>query len=57
MKNRLSEYELLKDASLAEAIRRGWLTPPLARQPAMPRHPVAPLDEILDDLAKDREGR
>jgi antitoxin (DNA-binding transcriptional repressor) of toxin-antitoxin stability system len=48
--------EGVEDALLAEAVRRGWLTPPLARQP-MQRHPVARLEEILDDLAEDREGR
>ncbi len=49
--------EGLEDALLAEAVRRGWLTPPLMRQPVMSRHPVAPLEDILRDLAADREGR
>lgn len=45
------------DAVLADAVRNGWLTPPLLRQPPMPRQPAAPLNEILADLAKDRGER
>ena len=45
------------DAILADAVRNGWITPPLLRQPIMPRQPVARLDEILADLAKDRGER
>ncbi len=47
----------IADAALAEAVRKGWITPPLMRQPIMPRQPVAPLDEILADLAEDRGER
>ncbi len=48
----------LGDALLAEAVREGWLVPPLASEhgPA-PRLPVAPLDEILHDLQRDRDER
>jgi hypothetical protein len=46
--------EILGDAVLADAVRNGWITPPLMRQPIMPRQPVARLSEILADLAKDR---
>jgi antitoxin (DNA-binding transcriptional repressor) of toxin-antitoxin stability system len=42
---------------LADAITNGWITPPLTRQPVMPRQPVARLDEILADLAEDRRER
>ncbi len=49
--------EILEDAVLAEAVRRGWLTPPLARQRPMPRHPIAPLADVLRELAADREDR
>ncbi len=49
--------EILEDAILADAVRRGWLTPPVARQRPLPRHPIAPLEEILGDLAADREDR
>src|SRR5260370_22300873 len=40
---------LLADAVLAEAVRRGWLRPPLSVG-APPRRPVAPTDEILREL-------
>lgn len=49
--------ETLGDAVLAEAVRRGWITPPVMRHPVMPRKPVAPLAEILRDLENDRESR
>ncbi len=46
------------DAVLAEAVRAGWLRPPL-RRPAEPpsRRPVAPLDQLLDEVAADRADR
>lgn len=48
---------LLDDARLAEAVREGWLTPPVLRAPSdAPRRPVAPLRDILAELAQDREG-
>jgi antitoxin (DNA-binding transcriptional repressor) of toxin-antitoxin stability system len=49
--------EILGDAVLADAVRNGWITPPLMRQPIMPRQPVARLSEILAGLAKDRGER
>ena len=49
--------EVLEDAVLAEAVRRGWLTPPLARQRPVTRHPIAPLADVLRELAADREDR
>ncbi len=49
---------LLSDALLAEAVRSGWLTPPvLPGQGPPPRLPVAPWREILRDLERDRDGR
>lgn len=46
------------DALLADAVRRGWLRPPRLPQDEMPeRRPVAPLAEILSELAEDREAR
>jgi len=49
---------VLADAMLAEAVRKGWLTPPaLPSQSPPPRLPVAPLREILRELEGDREGR
>lgn len=47
---------LAADARLAEAVRQGWVTPPLMVSPAPPpRLPVTRLCDLLDDLAKDRE--
>lgn len=46
------------DALLADAVRSGWLRPPLAGGGALPpRHPVMRLDELLRDLAADRSER
>lgn len=47
----------LEDAVLSEAVRRGWITPPLMRQPPGPRKPVAPLEEILGELEDQRSDR
>lgn len=49
----------LGDARLAEAVRRGWLTPPLIGPdaPLPPRQPVARLEDLLRDLDADRSDR
>ena len=48
----------LHDALLAEAVREGWLTPPLSPSAPIPSlPPVASLDEVLQELSKDREDR
>lgn len=50
--------EVLEDARLAEAVRKGWLTPPsTGRVRPLPRDPVAPLAEILGELEADRADR
>ena len=49
--------EAVSDALLAEAVRQGWLRPPVARGLPVPRHPVAPLAELLQELAQDRAER
>ncbi len=48
----------LADALLAEAVREGWITPPLhpLAQPP-PRKPVAPLRALLEELEADRADR
>ena len=49
---------LLSDAVLAEAVRKGWITPPtIADSKPPPRAPVARLEEILDGLNQDRADR
>lgn len=48
----------LADAQLADAVRQGWLTPPLmVAEGAPPYQPVAPLSEILAELEEDRGDR
>jgi len=50
--------ESLADAHLAEAVRKGWLTPPtLMPASAPPRRPVARLEELLAELSSDRAER
>lgn len=50
---------VLADAMLAEAVRKGWLTPPaLAGIGGPPKPmPVAPLHDLLDELDSDRNER
>lgn len=45
------------DAQLAELVRTGVVTPPLGIAGDLPRKPVAPLQEMLDDLAAVRADR
>ena len=50
---------ILADALLAEAVRSGWLTPPVlhgAGKPPTPE-PVAPLRDLLGELDGDRSER
>jgi len=48
----------LADAQLAEAVREGWLSPPLLPPGTLPpRRPVAPLATLLAELDQDREER
>lgn len=49
---------LAADALLADAVRQGWLTPPaLPAQDLPPRQPVASIQDLLQELAEDRDGR
>ena len=49
---------VLADALLAEAVRRGWVTPPVGAAEPTPRSdPVAPLDDLLARLRHDRDSR
>jgi hypothetical protein len=46
------------DALLADAVRKGWITPPLVVGPVSPPGPgVASLAQVLDELARDRGNR
>jgi antitoxin (DNA-binding transcriptional repressor) of toxin-antitoxin stability system len=49
---------MLADAVLAEAVRRGWITPALAVGQGPPsRQPVGPLATALAELDRDRAQR
>ncbi len=46
------------DAMLADAVRRGWITPALGRSmERVPHRPVAPLEDLLEELDGDRSER
>ena len=48
----------LADAHLAEAVRKGWVTPPtLASDAPVPRKPVMPYGELARELDVDRADR
>ena len=49
----------LEDASLAQAVRDGWLTAPSVSRSTPPPQtlPVARLSELLAELADDRDDR
>ena len=49
---------IVADATLAEAVRNGWLSPPeFGGKAPPPRLPVAPWEEISGELEHDREDR
>jgi antitoxin (DNA-binding transcriptional repressor) of toxin-antitoxin stability system len=49
---------LLADARLAEAVRQGWISPPLLRgEGSPPRKPVMPFHELLRELEQGRRER
>jgi antitoxin (DNA-binding transcriptional repressor) of toxin-antitoxin stability system len=55
---RAGRQSLVLDAMLAEAVRQGWLTGALgAPDEAIPRLPVATLDQLLAELGSDRSDR
>ena len=55
---RADRSEVLGDALLADAVRKGWLTPPLMTDSSPPPQlPVAALDVLLAELDDDRAER
>ena len=48
---------LLADAMLAEAMRRGWVTPPVLVGGVPPRKPVMSFRELMQELQRDRDER
>ena len=50
--------EMLADAMLAEAVRRGWVTPPaLVGAGPPPRKPAMSFRDLMEDLGHDRDDR
>ena len=55
---RAGRSEMASDALLAEAVRKGWVTPPAVGTGLPPSGvPVAPLAQILAELDQDRGSR
>lgn len=53
-----SRSPLVADAMLAEAVRRGWITPPaLPARGVPPRNPVMSFRELKRELDQDRSER
>jgi antitoxin (DNA-binding transcriptional repressor) of toxin-antitoxin stability system len=49
---------ILADAMLAEAVRKGWITPPaIVGEGPPPRKPVIAFDELMAGLDHDRADR
>ena len=49
---------LAQDAILADAVRKGWLSAAVgAADASIPRHPVAPLEQLLAEVELDRADR
>ncbi|HSL68586.1 MAG TPA: hypothetical protein VK864_00020, partial [Longimicrobiales bacterium] len=50
--------ELANDAALAEAVRRGWLRPPvLPQQGPPPGYPCMTFEQMMNALEQDRADR
>ena len=49
---------VLDDALLAEAVRRGWITPPtLPQRGVPPRNPLISFEALMHEFARDRSDR
>ena len=49
---------MLADAWLAEAVRKGWITPPaMTSDAAPPRKPIMPFSELAREIEADRADR
>jgi antitoxin (DNA-binding transcriptional repressor) of toxin-antitoxin stability system len=49
---------VLSDALLLDAVRQGWITPPVSVGRAPPaRRPIMRIDELLSHLQRDRSDR
>ena len=55
---REAQSPFLTNPALAEAVRKGWITAAgdVSGEPP-PRHPIAPTEELLEELDADRADR
>jgi antitoxin (DNA-binding transcriptional repressor) of toxin-antitoxin stability system len=55
---RAGRSAVLADAMLADAVRKGWVTPPaVAGEGPPPRKPVMSFDDLMAGLDQDRQDR
>jgi antitoxin (DNA-binding transcriptional repressor) of toxin-antitoxin stability system len=55
---RAGRAPVLADAMLADAVRRGWITPPtLVSDSPPPRKPVMSFQSLMSELERDRADR
>ena len=55
---RAGRAEVLADAMLAEAVRRGWVAPPpVVDSTAPPRKPIMTFSALMEELQRDRDDR
>ena len=55
---RVERSPILADAMLADAVRKGWITPAtISSKEPPPRKPAVPFNQLMRDLEKDREDR
>jgi antitoxin (DNA-binding transcriptional repressor) of toxin-antitoxin stability system len=53
-----SRSPMLSDALLLEAVRQGWISPPVSVRRGPPaRKPIMTIDELLSNLQRDRADR
>ena len=49
---------MLADAMLADAVRKGWITPPVAPVGELPSsEPLVPISVLLTELREDRDAK
>ncbi len=54
---RESRSPILSDALLAEAVRKGWITPPSIATAVPWSGPVTSVEQLLQELSEDRKDR
>jgi antitoxin (DNA-binding transcriptional repressor) of toxin-antitoxin stability system len=54
---RAGRSPLLADAMLTEAMRQGWVTPPVLTETVPPRKPIMPFEKLMEELRRGRDDR